>query len=256
MLRDHALPAAVVGFLLLCGVFILAVRPAPPEADAVHASAVAVVELFTSDPCETCEPADELLAAISDDAHRLNHPVFVLDFHIDHERPSPIADRYGYSTFVERQRRYASILGDRVYTPQMIVNGQHAFVGSDDFHAQRTIAEVLRQPAPLQLSGTARATGRHHVAVNVKATGRTQNAILNVAVLASPHAGTPPSGSLAQKEPYIVQAFASCPLSVSTTVELPLPHDLPPLDATVIAYAQDATSLAVIGAVRTIVQEY
>lgn len=254
MLRDHALPAAVVGFLLLCGVFILAVRSTPPEANAVHASAVAVVELFTSDPCETCKPANELLAAISDDAHRLNRPVFVLNFDIDHQRPSSTADRYGYSTFVERQHRYASVLGDRLYTPQMIVNGQHTFVGSDEFHAQRTIAEVLRQPAPLHLSGTARATGRHRVEVDVQATGRTQNAILNVAVLASPHAGTPTSSSLAQKEPYVVQAFASRPMSASATVNLPLPHDLPPHAATVIAYAQDATSLAVIGAVRTIVQ--
>lgn len=254
MLRDHALPAAVVGFLLLCGVFILAMRPAPPEANAVHASAVAVVELFTSDPCETCEPADELLATISDDAHRLNRPVFVLDFHIDHQRPSPIADRYGYSSFVERQRRYASILGDRVYTPQMIVNGRHAFVGSDDFHAQRTIAEALRQPAPLQLSGTARATGRHHLEVDVKATGRTRNAILNIAVLASPHSGKHDAGTLAHKEPYVVQAFASQPLVASTTIDLALPRDLTPDAATVIAYAQDATSFAVIGAVRTIVQ--
>jgi hypothetical protein len=251
MYRDHALPAAVVGFLILCGVFVLAMRPAPPEANAVHASAVAVVELFTSDTCETCQPADELLETIGNDAHRLNRPVYVLDFHIDHQRPSNIADRFGYSAFVERQRRYASILGDRVYTPQMIVNGQYAFVGSDGFHAQRTIAEALRQQAPLQLSSTARTTGRHRIEVNVTATGRTRNAILNVAVLASPHAVGRTSGTLAQKEPHVVQAFASRPLAGSSTMDLPLPHDLAPNAATVIAYAQDATSFAVLGATRT-----
>lgn len=254
MYRDHALPAAVVGFLILCGIFVLAMRPAPPEANAVHASAVAVVELFTSDTCETCQPADDLLATISDDAHRLNQPVYVLDFHIDHQRPSNIADRFGYSAFVERQRRYASVLGDRVYTPQMIVNGQHAFVGSDDFHAQRSIAEALRQQAPLQLSGTARATGRHHIEVNVEATGRTRNALLNIAVFASPHDVEQASGTLAHKEPYVVQAFASRPLDASTTIDLPLPRDLTPDAATVIAYAQDATSFAVLGATRTVVK--
>lgn len=253
MYRDHALPAAVVGFLILCGIFVLAMRPAPPEANAVHASAVAVVELFTSDTCETCQPADDLLATISADAHKHNRPVFVLDFHIDHQRPSNVADRYGYSGFIERQRRYASILGDRVYTPQMIVNGQHAFVGSDDFHAQRTIAQALRQQAPLQLSSTARATGRHRIEVNVTATGRTRNAILNIAVLASPRTAGSTSGTLAEKEPYVVQAFASRPLEVSSTVDLPLPHDLPSEAATVIAYAQDARSFAILGAVRTVV---
>lgn len=254
MFRDHALPAAVVGFLILCGVIVLAMRPAPPEANAVHASAVAVVELFTSDTCDTCQPADELLATISDDARRLNRPVFVLDFHIDHQRPSNLADQFGYSTFVERQRRYASILGDRVYTPQMIVNGQHAFVGSDDFHAQRSIAEALRQQAPLQLSGTARATGRHRIEVDVETTGRTRDALLNVAVLASPHDADQASGTLGQREPHVVQAFASRPLEASATFDMPLPRDLTPDAATIIAYAQDATTFAVLGATRTVVR--
>lgn len=241
MLRDHVLPAAVVGFLLLCGIMIVAMRPAPPEANAVHTSAVAVVELFTSDRCDTCEPADRLLSALHQDAREDGQPIFALDFHVDHQRSASASDPYGQATISDRQLRYARTLGDGVYTPQMIVNGQHAFVGSDDFHARRTIAEALRQQAPLQLLTTAAVRQHGELEVNVNVTGRSQDAILNVAVVASETEG----GT------HVVRSFDSRPMERNLTVNLPLPTGIAPETVTVITYAQDAETLAILGATRT-----
>lgn len=243
MLRDHVLPAAVVGFLLLCGIAIVAMRPAPPEANAVHASAVAVVELFTSERCNTCEPADRLLATLHQDAVQHDQPIFALDFHVNRQRAASASDPYGHAAMTERQLRYAETLGDRVYTPQMIVNGQYAFVGSDDFHARRTIAEALRQQAPLKLLTTATVDQEGHLEVEMNATGRSQNAILNVAVVAS--------ATESENGAHVVRSFAARPMEPNLTVNLPLPNDVSPEAATVIAYAQDAQTLAVLGATRT-----
>jgi len=240
MLRDHVLPAAVVGFLLLCGIMIVAMRPAPPEANAVHTSAVAVVELFTSDQCNTCEPADRLLSTLHRDAVRNGQPIYALDFHVDRPRPSSASDPYGQTAIADRQLRYAETLGDRVYTPQMVVNGQHAFVGSDDFHARRTIAEALRQQALLQLLTTATVRRQRDLEVNVDVTGRSQKAILNVAVVASED----------DEEAHVVRSFDSRPMERNLTLNLPLPADVSPEAVTVIAYAQDAQTLAVLGATR------
>src|SRR4051794_13625985 len=93
----------------------------------VLASPLAVVELFTSQGCASCPPADALLSEL---AKRPN--VIALSFPVDYWDYLGWKDTLAQPAFTARQRGYAHLRGDRqVYTPQLIVNGRKPCVGSD-----------------------------------------------------------------------------------------------------------------------------
>ncbi|MEM6643592.1 MAG: DUF1223 domain-containing protein [Bacteroidota bacterium] len=91
---------------------------------------VVVVELFTSEGCSSCPPADKLLSSIISQ-QPAGVEVYGLSFHVDYWNYLGWKDPYAQKEFSERQRNYAFRLFSSVYTPQMVVNGRHRFVGSD-----------------------------------------------------------------------------------------------------------------------------
>jgi hypothetical protein len=90
-------------------------------------SGLVVVELFTSQGCSSCPPADELLAELAK-----NDEILPLAFHVDYWDYLGWKDELGSPAYTERQKAYATAAGDRrIYTPQAIVNGNARLVGSD-----------------------------------------------------------------------------------------------------------------------------
>jgi hypothetical protein len=112
----------------------------------------AVVELFTSEGCSSCPPADKLLAEIAREARQTNKRVFPIAFHVDYWNNLGWKDPFSHSDFSLRQRRYARVLGVQVYTPQMIINGKEAFVGGDRASAFQSIESALSKPAQVNLA--------------------------------------------------------------------------------------------------------
>lgn len=112
-----------------------------------------VVELFTSQSCSSCPPADALLAELK----RTRPDLLPLDFHVDYWNRTGWADPYSSATATERQRRYAGVFGDAgVYTPQMVIAGSRQAVGSDRAAVMAAIAAVQASstrtpPVPLQV---------------------------------------------------------------------------------------------------------
>ena len=98
------------------------------------ASGFAVVELFTSEGCSSCPPADKLLAEL---AHRPG--VYALEFHVDYWNSLGWRDPYSAAAYTQRQQAY----GDDIYTPQMVVNGTNLFVGSNRQRAEAAIDQAL-----------------------------------------------------------------------------------------------------------------
>ena len=115
----------------------------------------AVVELFTSEGCSSCPPADKLVAKIQ--SENTGKPIYILAFHVDYWNSLGWKDRFSNSEYSDRQRRYADWLHlETVYTPQVIINGASEYVGSDEGSVTKAITAGLNQSpaATLTLQGS------------------------------------------------------------------------------------------------------
>src|SRR5690242_20522355 len=111
-----------------------------PRAD----EAPLVIELFTSQGCSSCPPAEALLNKLAKDGAVGKRPLAPLAFHVDYWDDLGWPDPYASKAWTDRQRAYADAHDDRIYTPQMIVAGRSGFVGSQSTRAAKAIADVPR----------------------------------------------------------------------------------------------------------------
>jgi hypothetical protein len=94
---------------------------------ALAASRPAVIELFTSQGCSSCPPADALVGELS-----RRSDVIALAFHVDYWDSLGWRDRFELPLATQRQQRYVQLLGlNSAFTPQLVLDGQRSFVGSD-----------------------------------------------------------------------------------------------------------------------------
>jgi hypothetical protein len=138
-------PAAMRAVRVLASIF-LAVPSffASPLAWAGDAIPPVVVELFTSQGCSSCPPAD---AYLGDLAKR--DDVLALGFHVDYWNYIGWTDPFSSKLATERQQQYARAMNlDSVYTPQMVVNGASQGVGSDREAIGRLIDAAMSAPPP------------------------------------------------------------------------------------------------------------
>jgi hypothetical protein len=121
-----------------------------------------LVELFTSQSCDSCPPADALLAELARDPQR----VLALDLHVTYWDHLGWRDPYSLSAATDRQWVYAKQLGsDEVYTPQLVAGGRHSAVGSDRSAVEAAIAAAAADnaalpqvPLELQMAGNGKVT--------------------------------------------------------------------------------------------------
>jgi len=136
--------AVVVGVLALVGFSSLGKgHNSPPAVPTSGAPQPVVVELFTSEGCSSCPPADALLKELSEKQSLEGIQVVALEEHVDYWNHLGWADPFSASEFSQRQSGYADHFGrDGVYTPQMVVDGQSEFVGSRGLTAREEIRKA------------------------------------------------------------------------------------------------------------------
>jgi hypothetical protein len=106
-----------------------------------------VVELFTSEGCSSCPPADVLLTRLETTQPVGGAHIIALSEHVNYWDGLGWRDPFSSLQFTERQREYAEALHDQgPYTPQMVIDGATGFVGSDASEAIKTIAKAARMP--------------------------------------------------------------------------------------------------------------
>ncbi len=115
--------------------------------------AIAVVELFTSQGCSSCPPADKLLAETIENAKKSDKKIFALSFHVDYWNRLGWRDPFSKKEFSDRQSAYVSKLNiNGAYTPQMIVNGVNEFVGSNEKALNKNIEQALHTKSLVQFA--------------------------------------------------------------------------------------------------------
>jgi hypothetical protein len=120
-------------------------RPGEPSATGTRVPVV--LELFTSEGCSTCPPADALLAKLEQQQPVSGAEVIALEEHVDYWDQQGWVDPFSSMQWTLRQKAYASGFGDRdVYTPELVIDGRTVFVGSHEGDAYRAIAKATSQP--------------------------------------------------------------------------------------------------------------
>lgn len=108
----------------------------------------ALVELFTSEGCRSCPPADNLLKKIKLNAEKNHIPVYVAAYQVDYWNKSGWRDPFSKNQFTYLQQNYVSALNEKeMYTPHLVVNGKYSFVGSNEEKAANAISQALKQNA-------------------------------------------------------------------------------------------------------------
>jgi len=160
------------------GAFVLASHHSPQGIPSAQAGmrAPVVVELFTSEGCSSCPPADTLLAKLSEQQPVANAEVIALEEHVDYWNDLGWMDPFSSREWTTRQNVYAGPLGNgNPYTPQMVIDGKAELVGSNAGKARQLIQQsAADEKAPVSLThGSSAKNGAAEFSVKVGPLTRT-----------------------------------------------------------------------------------
>jgi hypothetical protein len=114
-----------------------------------------IVELFTSEGCSSCPAADRMLSRLEQMQPIPGAQVIAIEEHVDYWNQTGWTDPFSSPQYRARQNDYAiAFKANDIYTPQMVVNGQNAFVGSDMNRAYREIGDAAQSTTTLVNLGT------------------------------------------------------------------------------------------------------
>jgi hypothetical protein len=180
------IPTKIFSFITFAAIAaigsIAAINTTPSHKANAANKGFAVVELFTSEGCSSCPPADELVAKIQKESN--DKPVYILAFHVDYWNRLGWKDVFSSADYSKRQQDYAGYLHlQSVYTPQIVVNGKTEFVGSEEGTLRNAIKSSLQKTPETTLTLTVAAADQNQATIKY-ATGETDNTnALFVAVL-------------------------------------------------------------------------
>ena len=255
-------PAALSFLLSLAGLSGCSAADPPLVA---APGAVAVVELFTSEGCSSCPPAEALLNRLHAQSQTPDGPpVIALAFHVDYWDRLGWTDPYGSRDHSLRQQVYSETLegstftAGRVYTPQMVVNGTQGFVGSASGKAHAALTQALAAPAAVQVQLAAVRDG-DAVRLDWSLTsdrplkGTTQvNLVLAEDRIVSA-IGRGENGGRTLEHDAVVRSFEAVPASGgSGTLELALPPDVDAANLSAVAYVQAKPGGPILGGTRVV----
>lgn len=229
-------------FLTLCA-------PKPPV-DA--GKGFAVVELFTSEGCSSCPPAERLLKKIAKEY--ADEPVYVLEFHVDYWDKYGWKDPFSQKEYTERQAKYTHSVKAQAYTPQAFINGQEEFVGSDSTAIRTAINKALKHVSGAQQPGCEISRAGQQITLNCHAEPLLSGNTLSAILVEKHQTNNVTAGENSGKtlmHVNIVRAVVKGSVKHSPTqLHLTLPAGLNPEDYEVFVVTSHPESLQITSAVR------
>ena len=213
---------------------------APPHA-ALAAERPVVVELFTSEGCSSCPPADAFLTDLS----REGRGVLPLAFHVTYWDRLGWRDPYGLAAATDRQAAYGRRFGDGSYTPEMVVDGVKGLVGSERGEGAAAIAAARRAGRTEAEVTLSRSNGRISISIGA-GSGGARVVLVGFDPQHTTAVGRGENGGRTLTESNVVRSVRTVAEwagpSMTTEVDAPAGHD--------VAVLLEAPGGAIVGAAR------
>ncbi len=147
---------------------------------------VAVLELFTSQGCSSCPPADALLGKTIEEAKKNGKNVYALSFHVDYWNRLGWTDPFSNNIYSQRQNSYVKAMGlNGAYTPQLVVNGKYEFVGSDASALSKALNKALNNKAEASFINLKAVKSAESTSISYDITGDYNNDYINFALVSA-----------------------------------------------------------------------
>lgn len=223
-------------------------KVAPQPAGTGHG--FAVVELFTSEGCSSCPPADEAMIRL---AREFPERVYFIGYHVDYWDYIGWKDIYASADFTERQQQYANAFGLKsIYTPQAIVNGETELVGSREGELKKLIQDELTSPATAALSLTTAQPDSAHISVVYKLSAPAKS-VLHIVLVQKMAVSKVKRGENNGRELHhvnIARALKTVNVEgeAGSTISLAIPPGISRSDIKVIAFVQEKGNKKILAA--------
>jgi hypothetical protein len=210
----------------------------------------AVVELFTSEGCSSCPPADETIIKL---AKEFPEHVYFLGYHVDYWDYIGWKDAFDNPAFTQRQNRYAEVLNlASIYTPQAIINGEKELIGSREAQLRNTILEKLKteSTSTIELSAGKDDAGKVTVSYKVANAGKD---VLNIALvqrMATTNVKRGENDGKKLNHINIVRELQAIAINkeANSTTTISIPAGLNANDLAIIAFIQNEKTMKISGA--------
>jgi len=218
----------------------------------------AVVELFTSEGCSSCPPADQLVARI--ERENTKNQIYILSYHVDYWDRLGWKDRFSDAAYTKRQNLYAGWLNlQSIYTPQIVVNGRTEFVGSNENDLRKAISAGLEQ-APVENLKLKSNIIKGQINIAYQVGGPIKNSDLTIALIqksAQTKVGAGENAGHTLLHVQIVRKLEVEPLHVNNgSISLALPSDYNDNKWELIGFVQNETNGAILSATESVLTSH
>ncbi len=197
-----------------------------------------VLELFTSEGCSSCPPADRLLPQLAS----IDSNIIPLSFHVDYWDHFGWKDPFSSAEFSERQRVYGEKFHlESIYTPQLIINGEYELVGSNRSVAETDIKKALKEKSEVQIAIEEVKRNENKLSVSCHLEGDWKQTNLTMALVqkhaeVKVKAGENSGSKLSHTN--VVRSFIQKPAQQKMNFEIEIPKGLTDNDWQLILYTQ------------------
>ena len=219
-----------------------------------NSNGIVVLELFTSQGCSSCPPADEVLSKYV----TANNPnIIPLAFHVDYWNYIGWKDPFSKVQYSDRQREYAQYFNSNgVYTPQLVINGKYELVGSYEKKIADLVKKELSRPNNASIKIISSTLINTQLVVKFNPSENNKNLKLNLALVKKTAFTKIKRGEnigLEQMSYNIVYDFKSVVLNNSNQIEATFnfQNDWKPTDFMIVAYIQNKTNGTIITATKS-----